>query len=134
MPQAGFRGISFPFRISGTGGITMSSTDVSDVPHIVEAMEQILLTRPRERCMEYHFKSDLDLDIFEPNDVSAQKLVEHQIRNALQSLEDRIEITNIYVYSKDTSIYAEIRFKVLKYNTTYTKTVKVGENTNEVGN
>lgn len=27
----------------------MSTTDVLDVPHIVEAMEQILLTRPYER-------------------------------------------------------------------------------------
>lgn len=131
MPQAGFTGISFPFRISGTGGITMSTTDISEIPHITEAMEQILLTRPRERCMEYHFKSDLDLDIFEPNDISAQKLVEHQIRTALESLEDRIEITDITVFSKDSSIYANIFFKVLKYNTTYTKTVKVGERTNE---
>lgn len=134
MPQAGFTGISFPFRISGTGGIAMSSTSVSEVPHIVEAMEQILLTRPRERCMEYHFKSDLDLDIFEPNDVSAQKLVEYQIRNALQALEDRIEIASINVFSKDNMIYATITFKVLKYNTTYTKTVKVGEETNETNN
>lgn len=131
MAQAGFTGISFPFRISGTGGIAMSTTDVSDVPHIVEAMEQILLTRPRERCMEYHFKSDLDTDIFEPNDVSAQKLVEYQIRNALQLLEDRIEISSISVFSKDNTIYARITFKVLKYNTTYTKNIKVGEETNE---
>ncbi len=132
MPQIGFTGISFPFRISGTGGIAMSTTDVSDVPHIIEAMEQILMTRPRERCMEYHFKSDLDLDIFEPNDISAQKLVEHQIRNALSILEDRIEVTNIEISAKDSSIFATIHFKVLKYNTTYTKTVKVGEQINEV--
>lgn len=127
MPQAGFTGISFPFRISGTGGIEMSSTDMSEVPHIIEAMEQILLTRPRERCMEYHFKSDLDLDIFEPNDVSAQKLIEHQIRNALNSLEDRIELVSVKTTSKDTAIYAIITFRVLKYNTTYTKTIKVGD-------
>lgn len=132
MPQIGFTGISFPFRISGTGGIAMSTTDVSDVPHIIEAMEQILMTRPRERCMEYHFKSDLDLDIFEPNDISAQKLVEHQIRNALSVLEDRIEVTSIEISAKDSSIFATIHFRVLKYNTTYTKTVKVGEQINEV--
>lgn len=132
MPQAGFKGISFPFRISGTGGIEMSSTDISEVPHIEEAIKQILLTRPRERCMEYHFKSDLDLDIFEPNDVSAQKLVEYQIRQALSSLEDRIEVTSVEVTSKGNEIIASINFKVLKYNTTYSKMIKVGENTNEV--
>lgn len=132
MPQAGFKGISFPFRISGTGGIEMSSTDISEVPHIEEAIKQILLTRPRERCMEYHFKSDLDLDIFEPNDVSAQKLVEYQIRKALSSLEDRIEVTSVEVTSQGNEIIASINFKVLKYNTTYSKMIKVGENTNEV--
>lgn len=127
MPQAGFTGISFPFRISGTGGIEMSSTDMSDVPHIIEALEQILLTRPRERCMEYHFKSDLDLDIFEPNDVSAQKLIEYQIKNALNTLEDRIELISVKTFSKDSTIYATITFRVLKYETTYTKTIKVGD-------
>lgn len=127
MPQAGFTGISFPFRISGTGGIEMSSTDMSDVPHIIEALEQILLTRPRERCMEYHFKSDLDLDIFEPNDVSAQKLIEYQIKNALNTLEDRIELVSVKTFSKDSTIYATITFRVLKYETTYTKTIKVGD-------
>lgn len=125
--QGGFYGISFPFRISPTGGIAMSTTDISDVPHIVEAVEQILLTKPWERCMEYHFKSDLDLDIFEPNDVSSHKLVEHQIRNALSALEDRIEVTSVNVYSEDTSINATITFRVLKYNTQYTKSVKVGD-------
>lgn len=129
--QTGFNGISFPFRISGTGGVQMSTTDVSEVTHIVEAMEQILLTRPRERCMEYHFKSDLDTDIFEPNDVSAQKLVEYQIREALNSLEDRIDIVNVTVTSERNFIYATITFRVIKYDTTYSTKVKVGEKNEE---
>lgn len=127
MPQAGFTGISFPFRISGNGGVQMSSTSVSDVPHIVEAMEQILLTRPRERRMEYHFKSDLDLDLFEPNDRSVQNLVTHQIKEALSTLEDRIEVAKVEVKSSGSSVYADITFRVLKYNTTYTESVKVGD-------
>lgn len=125
--QSGFNGISFPFRINSNGGVAMSTTDISDVPHIVEAIEQILLTKPFERRMEYHFKSDLDLDIFEPNDVSAHKLVEHQIRTALGTLEDRISIRKIDVTSEGNTIKANITFKVLKYNTQYVKTVKVGE-------
>lgn len=125
--QAGFNGISFPFRINSRGGVAMSTTDISDVPHIVEAVQQILLTRPGERCMEYHFKSDLDLDIFEPNDVSAHKLIEHQIMDALTSLEDRIEIKRLEVKSQGSNIYVSLTFKVLKYNTQYTENVKVGE-------
>lgn len=123
----GFNGISFPFRISGTGGVQMSSTDVLDVPHIVEAMEQILLTRPYERKMEYHFKSDLDTLIFDPNDISARNMVAYQIKQALSQLEDRIEVINVIVTSEGSSIYATITFRVLMYNTTYSKKIKVGD-------
>lgn len=123
----GFNGISFPFRISGTGGVQMSSTDVLDVPHIVEAMEQILLTRPYERKMEYHFKSDLDTLIFDPNDISARNMVAYQIKQALSQLEDRIDVINVIVTSEGSSIYATITFRVLMYNTTYSKKIKVGD-------
>ena len=123
----GFNGISFPFRISGTGGVQMSWTDVLDVPHIVEAMEQILLTRPYERKMEYHFKSDLDTLIFDPNDISARNMVAYQIKQALSQLEDRIEVINVIVTSEGSSIYATITFRVLMYNTTYSKKIKVGD-------
>lgn len=123
----GFNGISFPFRISGTGGVQMSTTDVLDVPHIVEAMEQILLTRPYERKMEYHFKSDLDTLIFDPNDISAGNMVAYQIKQALSQLEDRIEVINVIVTSEGSSIYATITFRVLMYNTTYSKKIKVGD-------
>lgn len=132
--QTGFTGISFPFRINGKGGVTMSSTSVSDVPHIIEAIEQILLTKPRERRMEYHFKSDLDTDIFKPNDSSAKNLIEHQIREALGNLEDRIEVVNVDITSKDNKVQAVITFRVLMYNTTYSSKIKVGEGLNETGN
>lgn len=123
----GFNGISFPFRISGTGGVQMSTTDVLDVPHIVEAMKQILLTRPYERKMEYHFKSDLDTLIFDPNDISARNMVAYQIKQALSQLEDRIEVINVIATSEGSSIYATITFRVLMYNTTYSKKIKVGD-------
>lgn len=132
--QTGFTGISFPFRINGKGGVTMSSTSVSDVPHIIEAIEQILLTKPRERRMEYHFKSDLDTDIFEPNDSSAKNLIEHQIREALGNLEDRIEVVNVDISSENNKIQADITFRVLMYNTTYSSRIKVGEELNETSN
>ena len=132
--QTGFTGISFPFRINGKGGVTMSSTSISDVPHIIEAFEQILLTKPRERRMEYHFKSDLDTDIYEPNDASARCLIEHQIREALSTLEDRIEVVSVNVTSEDNKVCADITFKVLVYNTTYSSKVKVGEKLYKTGN
>lgn len=125
--ERGFTGISFPFRIGVRGGVVTSTTTVQEVPHIIEAMKQILLTRPKERCMEYHFRSDIDADIFEPNDSSTRTLIAYQVKEALRELEDRIEVLSVDVTSRDSSVYATIHFKVLMYDSTYTTEVKVGD-------
>lgn len=127
MAERGFTGISFPFRIGVKGGVVTSTTSVNDVKHIIEAMEQILLTRPMERCMEYHFKSDIDYDIFEPNDASCRTLIAYQVEEALRELEDRIEVISVDVESRDSTIIAIINFKVLKYNTVHVANIKVGD-------
>ena len=127
MLNSGFKGLSFPFRVSGTGGVEMSTTSVSDISHITEAIEQILLTRPRERKMEYHFKSDLDTLIFEPNDESLKSLMVYHVEEALKELEDRIDVSDVDIISEDNTIYVIITFKVLVYDTVYTKKIKVGD-------
>lgn len=125
--KSGFSGLSFPFRVSGTGGIEMSTTNVSDISHITEAIEQILLTRPRERKMEYHFKSDLDTLLFEPNDESLKSLMVYHVEEALKELEDRIEVIDVDFISEGNVMYVLITFKVLVYDTVYTKKIKVGD-------
>ena len=125
--KSGFSGLSFPFRVSGTGGIEMSTTSVSDISHITEAIEQILLTRPRERKMEYHFKSDLDTLIFEPNDESLKSLMVYHVEEALKELEDRIDVLDVDIISEDNIIYGIVTFRVLVYDTVYTKKIKVGD-------
>lgn len=127
MSQKDFHGISFPFRIGQKGGVVMSSTSVSDATHISESIQQILLTFKYERGMEYHIYSELDTALFEPNDVSALTLVEYQIKDAIKRLEDRVEVTNVDVYSENNVLYADISFNILKYNVNYTNTFKVGD-------
>lgn len=127
MSIKGFTGISFPFRIGVKGGVVMSTTDEREVKHIIEAMEQILLTRPNERGMEFNFKSDLDTDIFEPADISTATLLEFQIKEALSELEDRIEVNSVTVEAQDNTIVAEINFTVLAYETEHSTQIKVGE-------
>lgn len=125
--KQGFTGISFPFRVGVKGGVVMSTTNEREVPHIIEAMKQILLTRPKERCMEYHFKSEVDTCIFEPSDQSTYTLLEYQIKEALRELEDRVEVSSVSVFSKDSALYATIKFVVLAYDTSYTTDIKVGD-------
>lgn len=127
MSEQGFTGISFPFRIGVKGGVVLSSTSVTDAQHIIEAMTQILGTRPKERCMEYHFKSEVDTAVFEPNDASSRTLIAYQIKEALKELEDRIAVNSVSVTSKDSAIIAVIHFTVLAYDTAHVANIKVGD-------
>lgn len=127
MTHQSFTGISFPFRIGTKGGVVMSTTSVSDVQHIIEAMEQILLTRPMERGMEFQFKSDIDSNIFEPDSESTKTLIAYQVEEALRELEDRVSVRSVSIVAKDSTLYANITFTVPVYNTLYTTTLKVGE-------
>lgn len=127
MTHQSFTGISFPFRIGTKGGVVMSTTSVSDVQHIIEAMEQILLTRPMERGMEFQFKSDIDSNIFEPGSESTKTLIAYQVEEALRELEDRVSVRNVSIVAQDSTLYANITFTVPVYNTLYTTTLKVGE-------
>ena len=127
MAERGFTGISFPFRIGVKGGVVTSTTGIMDVQHIVEAMTQILCTRPMERCMEYHFKSEIDSSVFEPNDVSIKTLLAYQVREALKELEDRISVSSVDITSEGSSVIAVITYTVLAYNTTHTTNIKVGD-------
>lgn len=127
MSENGFTGISFPFRIGVRGGVVTSSTSVSNAQHIIEAMKQILGTRPMERGMEFHFKSDIDSDIFEPNDASCRTLMAYQVKESLRELEDRISVNSVDIVSEGSIVNAVIRFTILSYNTTHVANVKVGD-------
>ena len=127
MAERGFTGISFPFRIGVKGGVVTSTTSVMDAQHIIEAMTQILCTRPMERCMEYHFKSEIDSSVFEPNNVSIETLLVYQIKEALAELEDRIKVDDVDIVSDDSSVIARISFTVLAYNASHTTIIKVGD-------
>ena len=127
MLKQGFTGISFPFRIGVKGGVVTSTTSVSNAQHIIEAMRQILGTRPMERCMEYHFKSEVDSDIFEPNDASCRTLITYQIKEALRELEDRIKVNSVNIVSEGSTVNAVINFTILAYNTAHVANIKVGD-------
>ena len=127
MSEKGFTGISFPFRIGVKGGVVTSSTSIHSAQHIIEAMKQILGTRPMERCMEYHFKSDIDSDIFEPNDASSRTLIAYQVEEALKELEDRIVVNSVNVVSEGSTVNVVINFTIVAYNTAHVANIKVGD-------
>ena len=132
MPQSGFTGISYPFRISNRGGVVLSTTDYDNPQHIEESIQQLLGTSFLERPMEADIYSNVSSLLFEPNDVALQQVLKSRIVEDLERLEERIECDEdgieFTVEVDDNGVeylYATITYKVIKYNTYYTSKIKV---------
>ena len=137
MPQSGYTGISYPFRISNRGGCTMSTTSRNDPTHIAESIQQIFNTNFLERPMESEIYTTLTPLLFEPNDISLQQVLKSRMVADLERLEERIECKESDIeFEVETEedveyLYANITYKIIKYNTYYTSKIKVGEVSHE---
>lgn len=137
MAQSGFRGISYPFRINNRGGVTMSTTSKTDPTHIAESIQQILNTNFLERPMEVRVYTTVTALLFEPNDLTLQQVLKSRIASDLARLEERIECDEdgiefeIETIDDVEYLYANITYRIIKYNTYHTSKVKVGEISNE---
>lgn len=123
----GYYGLSFPFRISNTGGLAMTGSSYFESPHIAESIQQTLGTITGER-LRSSFGSNLSVAIFEPNDETAINLIKYEIAEALkQDTRIKVEEDDIEVYSEDNYIYAEIKYRILDYtNATHETKIKIG--------
>lgn len=133
MPQSGYTGISYPFRISNRGGVVMSTTSRTDPSHIAESIQQIFNTNFLERPMESEIYTTITSLLFEPNDVALQSVLKSRIVDDLERLEERIECDEdgvefeVEIEDDVEFLYAIISYKIIKYNTYYTSKIKVGE-------
>lgn len=133
MPQSGFTGISYPFRISNRGGAVMSTTSSTDSTHIAESIQQIIGTSFLERPMESEIYSEVSTLLFEPNDETLKQILKNRIVEALERLEDRIECEEdgiLFEVEEENNVEylcAYITYKVIKYNTYYTSRIQIGE-------
>lgn len=123
----GYKGISFPFRIGVKGGVVMTTTSRDNISHIKESMQQIILTRQNERCMEQQIYSSVDTHIFDPNDVSTRSLIAFEVEEAIKKNEPRVEVLSVSTYEKDNIIWATVTFKVLSYDVVQEVDLKVGD-------
>lgn len=137
MPQSGFKGISYPFRISNRGGVVMSTTSKNDPTHIAESIQQIFNTNFLERPMEAEIYSNVTSLLFEPNDIALQQVLKSRIVSDLERLEERIECDEdsvefeVEIEDDVEYLYVYITYKIIKYNTYYTSKIKVGEISHE---
>ena len=137
MPQSGYTGISYPFRISNRGGCVMSTTSRYDPTHIAESIQQIFNTDFLERPMESDIYTTVTSLLFEPNDLTLQQVLKSRIVNDLERLEERVECDEdgiefeVEIENNVEFLYVYITYNIIKYNTYYTSKIKVGEISNE---
>ena len=124
------RGISFPFRVSVRGGATMSVANTNSVDKIVESMQQIVLTREGERCMEYDVYSQIDKLIFNIEDDTLRQVCEYMLKDAINRLETRVTVNDVRLARDEKTgiIYALVNFTVNKTNNNYNTTLGVMSN------
>lgn len=124
------KGISFPFRVSIRGGATMSVANTNSVDKIVESMQQIVLTREGERCMEYDVYSQIDKLIFNIEDDTLRQVCEYMLRDAINRLETRVTVNEVRLARDEKTgiIYALVNFTVNKTNNNYNTTLGVMSN------
>ena len=133
MPQSGFTGISYPFRVNNRGGVSMSTTSVTDPTHIAESIRQIFNTSFLERPMESDIYTTVTSLLFEPNDEALQAVLKSRMVDDLERLEERVTCSEddieftIEIEDDVEFLYANRTYTIIKYNTSYTSKVKVGE-------
>ena len=87
------KGWGFPISTNARGGITLLAGE----DDIESAIKIILLTSKGERVMRPEFGSSLNDHVFSPNNRSTHGLIAHEIREALEMWEPRIELREISV-------------------------------------
>lgn len=109
------KGISFPFRVSIQGGATMSVANANSVDKLVESMQQILLTREGERCMEFQVFSQIDNLIYDVlEDPTLLQVCEYMVKDAINRLESRVTVNDVAIVKDEetNSLFALVNFTV----------------------
>ena len=124
------KGISFPFRIGGRGGVVLSGENFSEQLHIKESMTQLLGTTVGER----HMKADIglgdDLELFfEDLNETTKNMAIFKINEVVARYEPRVTVTYIDIVREENYPDKEVYVISVSYTingTGVTDTVSVG--------
>ena len=100
------RSLGFPPRIGANGQLSWSAGE----DNVRESVAIILRTRPGERLMLPEFGCDLERYLFEPNTTGTMRLIQEEVKRALNRWEPRIRLDDIRVESRiiDTRVLVDI--------------------------
>jgi phage baseplate assembly protein W len=114
---------SFPLRFDSRG----RTAECGDARHVLDMIEQLLLTRQGERVNRPDFGSGLMHAVFAPNSPQIAAAIEFSTRAALQRyLGDVIEVTRLATRVEDAALTLEIDYALRGTGETGTATIQAG--------
>lgn len=93
----------------------MSVANANSVDRLVESMQQILLTREGERCMEFQVFSQIDNLIYDVlEDPTLLQVCEYMVKDAINRLENRVTVNDVSIVRDEgtNSLFALVNFTV----------------------
>ena len=121
------KGVSFPFRFGGRGGVVMSKLDEVDASRINESIKQIILTTFRERPMEPEFGCNTLAMVFQENDPSLDSAVKEIIKRAIKRWEPRVRLSSIEIIREYGKINLIIRYQLIPVQQIITTLIELGD-------
>jgi phage baseplate assembly protein W len=121
-PGVGWKGVSFPFRFTQTGGMATSTTADNLSAHIVESLRQIWGTNKYEREMRPEFYGNLDRLPFEPQVAPAGEaaLAQYLLSAATKRWEGRVTIRRLEIISVvDETLVLAVEYEVIATRQVY---------------
>lgn len=112
--------VVFPYHFDGRG----RTAEATDDEHIVDMIEQLVLTAPGERVNRPSFGSGALQLVFAPNGDVLAAATQLSLQAALQEwLGDLIEVTEVVVDNDDATLRLEIGFVIRRTGETRVATV-----------
>ena len=124
MANIGYKGISFPFRFNGLGGVAGSSVETDNPAHIIESIRQIIGTRRGERVMRPEFGADADDLVFSPQSNSGIRIATHNIGQQILRWEKRVDLQKVEI-ARIEDLEAEIDLDIRIRVTSQTEEMKI---------
>jgi phage baseplate assembly protein W len=105
-------GLAFPFTFSTATGAPQVN---SGIDHVVDGMQQVLLTRVMSRFIRREFGSPLAGKLFAPDTLIGQDIAA-SIQASLADFEHRAEVTNVIIRRNRVAgtVFADIKFRTFR--------------------
>jgi phage baseplate assembly protein W len=137
MPEVmtGYQGVSFPMRVGPTGKVETSSTNDSEITHIIESVKQIIGTRcgsrdfPGERYSIRDFGSNASSVLFSPINSANLQVIKSIIAIALAKWEKRVILKRVEITGVDEDmgkVVVEMEIFIIKTQSIVTVEAAMG--------